>query len=227
MTPAPAILFEDETLLALNKPSGLLTEGGAHREDDLEQQAQRYTRKPTYCCHRLDRLTSGVILFRKTGRYKAELGEIFAARRIKKIYWGLVDGAWPPHLHRVETQIAPTAQRGVFTNVSSGGKIAESKFKVLGYHANHPSTWLSILLETGRTHQARLHCLHAGHPIIGDTLYHPQSPTDYFGLHARELTFSHPATGKQITLTAPPPPTWIQPLASFPRSERPSPRSEK
>ncbi len=215
MPAPPAILFEDDILLALNKPSGLLTEGGAHREDDLEQQAQRYTRQPSFCCHRLDRLTSGVVLFRKSGRFKAELGELFASRQIRKIYWGLVDGAWPIHQTAIETQIAPTAQRGVFTNVVSGGKLAVSKFQILGTSSDHATTWLSILLETGRTHQARLHCLQGGCPILGDPLYHPTSPPHPFGLHARELTFPHPATGKKITVIASPPETWTHPLAQF------------
>lgn len=217
MPAAPSILYEDDIVLALNKPSGLLTEGGAHREDDLEQQAQRYTGQQTYCCHRLDRLTSGVILFRKTEHYKAQLGELFASRQIRKTYWGLVDGLWPAAQTRIETQIAPTEHRGVFTNATTGGKTAVSRFQILGTSVDQSFTWLSILLETGRTHQARLHCLHGNCPIIGDSLYHPTSPTDYFGLHARELTFPHPKTGKPITITAPPPDSWNAPLSYFPR----------
>jgi RluA family pseudouridine synthase len=216
MTATPSILFEDDILLALNKPSGLLTEGGAHREDDLEQQAQRYTRKKSYCCHRLDRLTSGVIIFRKTDHYKAKFGELFASRQIRKTYWGLVDGLWSTSQTRIETQIAPTDQRGVFTNAPSGGKTAISRFQILGTSTDQSSTWLSILLETGRTHQARLHCLHGNCPILGDKLYHPTSPSAYFGLHARELSFPHPKTGQTITITAPPPDSWTAPLSHFP-----------
>jgi len=71
MTPTADVIYEDEHLLVLNKASGVLTEGGSEREDDLEQIATRHVGKPLHCCHRLDRLTSGAVLLRKNGHYKA------------------------------------------------------------------------------------------------------------------------------------------------------------
>ncbi|MCC6415182.1 MAG: hypothetical protein IT582_04660 [Opitutaceae bacterium] len=65
-----------------------------------------------------------------------------------------------------------------------------------------------MILKTGRTHQARLHCAHAGCPVVGDPLYGDGPPAPYFGLHARELRFRHPGTGADLTITAPPPPDW-------------------
>lgn len=201
------VLFEDEHLLALNKPSGLLTEGGNEREDDLEQIAARLVGKPVFACHRLDRLTSGVVLLRKSGRYKAELADLFAHHRIRKLYWALVEGAWPADLNKIETQIAP-AGAGAWANVDTGGKPAISTFHVLAVSPAQDITWLSVLLKTGRTHQARLHCRHAGHPILGDPLYGSGQPAPCFGLHARELRLRHPATGAELTLVAAPPSTW-------------------
>lgn len=211
MIPPLDVLFEDGDLLAVNKPSGLLTEGGADREDDLEQAAARHVGKPVCCCHRLDRLTSGVVLLRKNGRCKAELAALFEKRQVRKSYWALVEGVWSPRIRRIETQIAPLGS-GQWANVASGGKPAVSTFRILAHSAEHDLTWLNVLLKTGRTHQARLHCLKGGCPIIGDPVYGSKQPATYFGLHARELRFRHPVTGENLTLVAPPPAGWTETL---------------
>ena len=214
MNPAPEVLFEDESLLVLNKPSGMLTEGGEQREDDLEQVTARYTGKPAFCCHRLDRLTSGVVLMRKNNRYNAELSAIFEQRQVRKLYWAVVEGLWPSGIHKVETQIGPVGN-GIWANVTSGGKQSSSTFQVLGFSQKLNLSWLSVLLKTGRTHQARLHCQHAGCPIVGDPQYGSDSPSEFFGLHARELRLRHPANGEELHLSAPPPASWTATLAQF------------
>ncbi len=207
---APAILFEDADLLALNKPSGLLTEGGGDRESDLEQWASEHCGRPVHACHRLDRLTSGVVLLRKTARLNAALAQIFEAHRTRKLYWALVDGAWDGRIQKIDTHIVP-AGPGRFANAASGGKPATTTVRVLG--RTPTSTWLGLLLKTGRTHQARLHCLHGGCPVLGDPLYGRENPDGWFGLHARELRFTHPGTAAALAITAPPPPAWTDPLA--------------
>jgi 23S rRNA-/tRNA-specific pseudouridylate synthase len=184
----------------------MLTEGGGDRETDLEQLATRLTGKPAFCCHRLDRLTSGVVLLRKNGRFNAELAGLFARHRARKLYWAVVEGAWPAGVNKIETQIAPVGN-GVWANVTTGGKPAVSTFHALAAPPAAGVSWLSVLLKTGRTHQARLHCRHAGCPIVGDTLYGAQ-PADFFGLHARELRFAHPATREEMQLVARPPAAW-------------------
>lgn len=211
MSTTPEVLFEDEHLLVLNKPSGLLTEGGAKREDDLEQVATRHVGKPVFCCHRLDRLTSGVVLLRKTNRYNAALSAVFESRQVRKLYWALVEGLWPAGLHKVETRIGPVGN-GVWANVKTGGKPAVSSFQVLGRSAELNLSWLSVLLKTGRTHQARLHCVQGGCPVVGDPLYGSGQPAELFGLHARELRFRHPATEKELSLVAPAPVSWAATL---------------
>ncbi|MCW5550019.1 MAG: RluA family pseudouridine synthase [Opitutaceae bacterium] len=213
MPPPIAILHEDEHLLALNKPSGLLTEGGGDREDDLEQVARRLTGKPCRACHRLDRLTSGVVLLRKNNRHNAALAALFAEHRIRKLYWALVAGRWPAGLNKIETRIAP-AGPGRWANVPAGGQPAVTTCRILGRAPADTVTWLELLLKTGRTHQARLHCLHAGHPVLGDPLYGPGAQADFFGLHARELRFRHPATAAELTVVAPPPAAWAATLES-------------
>lgn len=207
----PAILFEDEDLLALDKPSGLLTEGGGERESDLEQLATAHAGRRVRCCHRLDRLTSGVVLLRKNARHTAKLAALFGNRQTTKIYWAVVEGAWPAPVHKVETQVAPQGG-GRWANVASGGKVAVSLIRVLAPSPDGQRTWLSVRLQTGRTHQARLHCAHTGCPIVGDPGY-GRGADDFFGLHARELSFRHPATGAPVTVSAPVPdnwPTWVR-----------------
>lgn len=215
MPPPPEILFEDPDLLALNKPSGWLTEGGDNRETDLEQWATRRAGRPVFCCHRLDRPTSGVVLLRKTARYNAELAALFAEHRVRKLYWAVVEGDWPRQISRVETHIAAVGP-GRFANIDASGdtgttgKPAVSTFRILGHLAAPTRTWLGVLLKTGRTHQARLHCAHVGHSIVGDPLYGHGNETEakFFGLHARELRFAHPADGESLQLVAPPPDHW-------------------
>lgn len=211
MSSTPEVLYEDEHLLALNKPSGLLTEGGAEREDDLEQAARRHAGKQVYCCHRLDRLTSGVVLLRKSGLLKRELAELFAGRRLRKQYWALVDGLWDGSLQRVESRI-DSVGKGIWANVESGGKEALTTFRLLGRDASQQISLIELLLKTGRTHQARLHCLKAGCPILGDPVYGEGEPSQgLFGLHARELRLAHPLTGEALSIVAAPPREW-QPL---------------
>ncbi|MCF3651034.1 RluA family pseudouridine synthase [Synoicihabitans lomoniglobus] len=208
MSTTPATLFEDDDLIILNKPSGLLTEGGGDRERDLEQLARNATGKAVHCCHRLDRLTSGAVLLRKTARYNRELAALFEQHRLRKLYWAIVDGAWPRGINKVETHIAPVGG-GRFANVTSGGKLAVTTVRVLGrYDQPTALTWLGLLLKTGRTHQARLHCAHLGCPVTGDPLYGPATADGTFGLHARELRFKHPATGAEVVATAPVPAAW-------------------
>ncbi len=213
MNHPPDVLFDDEHLLALNKPSGLLTEGGGDREDDLEQIAYRLTGKPCHACHRLDRLTSGVVLLRKNNRHNATLAALFEQHRVRKLYWALVEGPWPAALNRIATQIAP-ASPGRWANVGTGGKPALSTFQVLGTAPTPAITWLGVLLKTGRTHQIRLHCQHAGHPILGDPFYGSGRASEFFGLHARELRCRHPGTGQDLHLIAPPPASWATTLAA-------------
>lgn len=208
---SPTILHEDDDLLALNKPSGLLTEGGDGREDDLEQIASRLCGKDVRCCHRLDRLTSGVVLLRKTARHNAELAALIEQHHVRKLYWALVEGVWPAGLHRIETLIAPVGN-GIWANVAADGKPAISTFRVLASDSAQNLSWLSVLLKTGRTHQARLHCAHAGCPIIGDPVY-GKGGAELFGLHARELRFRHPSDGRDLKIIAEPPAAWAPVLS--------------
>ena len=200
------IIFEDADLVVVNKPSGMLVEGGGSREEDLEQFVSRVLgRKRVFACHRLDRLTSGVVLLRKTGRFSKELGLLFEKRQTRKEYRAIVSGAWDRKVSRIETQIGPLG-KGRWANVESGGKLAVSTVQAL--EDVRGASYLRILLKTGRTHQARLHCSWAGHPIWGDPVYGRGEADGFFGLHASRLCLAHPGTGEGLELVAPIPEVW-------------------
>lgn len=214
MKTEPELLFEDNALIVVNKPSGWLAEGGGERERDVEQFVSEKTGRDAHCCHRLDRLTSGIVVLRVGRRCLKELAEQFESGRIRKEYWLLVEGLWEKRRQRVESRIGPVGD-GVWANVKSGGKLAASTFRVLGLDPERGVSWVSGLLKTGRTHQLRLHALKAGCPVLGDPLYGRGRDDALFGLHGRSLRMRHPGTGEGLAFEADPPTEWQQWLGRF------------
>ncbi|EDY81932.1 RNA pseudouridine synthase family [Verrucomicrobiia bacterium DG1235] len=192
----------------------MLSEGGGDREVDLEQAVSELMGRQCWCCHRLDRLTSGVVVLRKGRRFVKELAGQFESRGVRKEYWLLVDGLWDRRIQKMESQIASIG-RGKYANVESGGKAAASTFRVLGLDEERRVSWMSGLLKTGRTHQLRLHALKAGCPVVGDPLYGKSRDDGLFGLHARSLRMRHPASGEELSFEAEPPDEWRGLLERF------------
>ncbi len=206
------ILFEDQDLLILNKPSGLVSEGSGDGQNDLESLASDAAGKEVRCCNRLDKLTSGAILLRKNKRFAREIAQIIESHRLKKTYWAITQGLWPKATNRIENQLSHRSGRTV---ADPAGKAALTTIRVLAHDIPHGRSLIELLLKTGRTHQARVHCADTGHPIIGDPLYGGGESNALFGLHARELKFRHPGTGENITATAAPPNGWETILRAF------------
>jgi RluA family pseudouridine synthase len=204
MDVAPGIIYEDDDLVVVNKPSGMLTEGD---KSGVEAWARGRFDNRARCCHRLDRATSGLILIRKNRRFNAELADLFARRLIKKTYWALVEGVWATGVNSINAPIArhPISLR---QEVSPDGKPAKTTCRLRGLSPIQQVSWVELILKTGRTHQARVHCAHVGCPILGDQLYGAVNPSDLFGLHARELRFIHPGTKEPLVVTADPPAAW-------------------
>ncbi len=210
----PQIILDESGFVVVNKPSGMLSEGGGARELDLEQTVSEIVGRQVWCCHRLDRLTSGVVVMRKGKRLLKELAAQFESRSIRKEYWLLVDGIWDRRIQKVESLIAPVG-RGVYANVEAGGKPAVSTFQVLGIDEGNRVSWLRGLLKTGRTHQLRLHALKSGCPVLGDPVYGRARDDGAFGLHARRLMMRHPESGEALEFEAEPPPVWLPLLEAF------------
>ncbi|MGP2526466.1 RluA family pseudouridine synthase [Acidaminococcus sp. LBK-2] len=199
----PAILEETELYLAVDKPAGLVTHNaGAERTPALSRQVAWYFRQQgipsaVHPVSRLDRETSGVVLFAKN----ACLHHMLAQRKLEKTYLGITLGAWKESTGLLDGPIARKPGSIVERQVAPGGLPARTRYQVLAEEDG-----LSLVLfrlETGRTHQIRVHAVAAGHPLLGDTLYGaPGAPGRHY-LHAWKIRFREPFTEKEAEITAP------------------------
>ncbi|RKX33659.1 MAG: RNA pseudouridine synthase [Verrucomicrobia bacterium] len=203
--PIPEILYQDDDLIVVNKPPGLTSESPDSKAESLLGRMSDHFGRQLILYHRLDRMTSGCILFGRTARFNRAIAGLFSEKKIRKEYWAVVEGSWPKGLNRVETRIAPL-DGGRWENREDSGKPAVTTFRRLS--SAEGRTWLQVLPKTGRTHQIRLHCVHAGCPVVGDALYGPPGTKGSLLLHARKLTFRHPADARTIEVEAPLPDYW-------------------
>jgi RluA family pseudouridine synthase len=196
----PCLLFEDDHLLVVDKPAGLNTHApspyaGEGIYDWLRHREPRWA--TLAIIHRLDKETSGVILFGKTPLANRSLTEQFSARDVRKKYLLLADGPVKRPGFTVKTSLVRIGEKYASR---PGGEAAETHFRVLETRAGR--TLVEAEPRTGRTHQIRVHAAESGFPILGDTLY-GGSPAERVFLHAAELRFHHPATGAPLAFSAP------------------------
>ena len=219
------VLYEDDDLVAVNKPAGMATHPGAgrpsgtlvnavlHRFEALSRVGGEL--RPGIV-HRLDRQTSGVLLVAKNDVAHHRLAEQFSARTIAKTYLALVHGVVGPERDQIAVPIARDLwRRRRMTARRTGAKAREAltEYKVLRRLLRF--TLLKVTLHTGRTHQARVHLASRGHPVVGDTLYGaPGGLLDRNFLHAASIGFHHPRTGQRLEISAPLPPELEKFLAS-------------
>jgi 23S rRNA pseudouridine1911/1915/1917 synthase len=192
------ILYEDDVLLFVNKPAGLVVQQRMYEPDEpyLEQLVTQYT-SPAFLMQRLDRGTSGVMFFSKSSEVNVRLTRQFERKRIRKRYVALCEG----ELRERQTIDAPIARIGaILFGVRDHGKRAVTHIAPL--HATRSGSSLAIDLETGRTHQIRVHLSAIGHPLAGDWLYGKATAVRPM-LHARELEMLHPLTGQPLRVGAP------------------------
>ncbi len=201
-----AVLFEDETLLAVEKPAGLLTvstenekERTLYREvNETLKETTRGRRSPhAFIVHRLDREASGILVFAKTEEAKHFLQKRWDG--FEKRYAAVVEGTLGKREGTLESHLHQT---GV-DRVSSGEEGNNSKWAVTRYRtvkSGKRVSLLEILLETGRKHQIRVQLADTGHPILGDKKYGSgYDPIRRLALHAESLTLKHPVTGQMVT----------------------------
>ncbi|HOB31442.1 MAG TPA: pseudouridine synthase [Verrucomicrobiota bacterium] len=198
----PCILFEDEHLLVVNKPAGMNTHAPSHYAgegiyDWLKHREPRWSHLAII--HRLDKETSGVLVFSKTPLANRSLTARFSGRAVKKTYLLLTDRKPSRESWRARSNIRRARERYVSGSV---GDPAETRFRVIR-QVHLPQAAFCIEAEpvTGRTHQVRVHAADAGVPVLGDRLYGGSA----FGrvcLHAAKITFEHPATGRPMTFEA-------------------------
>ncbi len=203
------VLYEDEEVLALNKPHGLAVQGGTKTVKHVDRLLSAWgegLERPRLV-HRLDRDTSGVLLLGKTPGAAARLSGAFAKRRAKKVYWAIVAGNPKPAEGVIEL---PLVKKGVGDRElvvpadpkEFGAEPAESEFVTIA-RAAHRAAWMALQPYTGRTHQLRAHMLAIGHPILGDPKYSNEAASALSNglklqLHARRLEVPHPSRGTLI-----------------------------
>jgi len=199
------VIHEDEALVAVDKPAGLLAVPGrgADKQDCLSLRVQ--ARWPdALVVHRLDMATSGLMLFARGADMQRRLSRDFAARRIEKHYVALVDGRLPAEAGRIELPLAADWPRRPLQKVDVVlGKAALTEWRVLGFDELLQATRLALQPHTGRTHQLRVHLQSIGHAILGDALYAPPSVlarAERLLLHASELRLAHPLNGEPLLL---------------------------
>jgi len=204
------VLFEDNHLLAVNKPAGLATQPSENNEVNLEDVAKSFLKtrdhKPgnvyLHPLHRLDKPTSGIVLFAKTSKALSRLQEAMRKHEIKKTYWTIVEGRVVPKEKTLIHNLLHESHRAV---VAKSGKEARLHYKVLEEKKNY--TVVEIELHTGRYHQIRAQFSAIGHPVVGDKKYGAKSSLakDTIALHHMRLSFTHPVTKEEIVVNCPPP----------------------
>ena len=201
------VVYEDQDLMVINKPRGMVVHPGAGIKSGTVLNALlgrgQGNLERAGIVHRLDKNTAGLLVIAKTAACQQRLGRMFEKHEITRTYWGLVDGV----IHNDQTitlNIKRHPQhRTIFTTTEQGGRRAITHLHVLERYARH--TLCEFTLETGRTHQIRVHCKAIHHPILGDPEYNSGNGQM---LEAVKLDFTHPMTGEKIHLQ-------IQPTKAF------------
>ena len=205
------IVYEDEYLMVINKPSGLVVHPGSGNKDNtLVNGLMYYTKNLSDIgdsdrpgiVHRLDKDTSGLMLVAKENKTHEILSEEFKKHNIHREYIALVDGVIEVSRGTIDAPIKRSKENYQKMTVASGGKKAITNFEVIKRYKNN--TLIRLVLETGRTHQIRVHMAYIGYPIHNDPVYNKKISTS-FGqfLHSEYLKFIHPITKKELEFRCP------------------------
>jgi len=190
------ILYEDEALLFVNKPAGIVVQRGYDADEPVLLETAMLHTQPLFLMQRLDRGTSGVMFFSKLASINANLTRQFEQKRICKRYLAICEG----HLGENQTIDAQLIRIGPISfGVGDGGKRAVTIVAPL--RATARGSLIAVDLMTGRTHQIRVHLAAIGHPLAGDWLYGQRNEARPM-LHARELSMTHPLTNEPLRVAA-------------------------
>jgi tRNA pseudouridine32 synthase/23S rRNA pseudouridine746 synthase/23S rRNA pseudouridine1911/1915/1917 synthase len=228
--PGIELLHEDDHILVVDKPSGLLTVSTDRGfEKTLYTKLTEYVRKGNsksrnrvFIVHRLDRDASGVLVFAKTESAKRALQEGWD--QVKKVYLAVVHGVPKEKIGLITSHLIENGvQRVRSTRDLKAGKLSRTGFRVL--RNGNGLSLLEVDLLTGRKHQIRVHLSELGHPIVGDRKYDaPATGEHRLALHAKHIAFSHPVTGAALEFETPMP-GYFNRLLRAPEPERSRPRN--
>jgi 23S rRNA pseudouridine1911/1915/1917 synthase len=217
------ILFEDEHLLAINKPAMMLSI--PDRFDQLKENCFSILKTKygeIFVVHRLDKDTSGVLIFAKNAETHQSLNTLFETHKMEKVYWAIVNGTPAQQHGSIDYSIAADPQKPGKMKIYSKGKSALSEYTVLENYRSF--SLLEVKIHTGRTHQIRVHLAGIGHSLAVDAMYGKRAQLTIFdikpkakvgahqeevrpliarcSLHARSLSFQHPHTGQNLCIEA-------------------------
>ncbi len=210
LPPGIAILHEDDDILVVLKSHGLLTVA-TERERETTTQAylNAYLKEKgeerVHVVHRLDRETSGVLIFAKSFEAREALKAQFAVHEVDRVYVAIIEGEIDPPRGTIRSHLRERKDlRMESVDAHPDAKLAVTHYLTIQTSGRY--SMLEVTLETGRKNQIRTHLAEKGHPIVGDRLYGSTvNPLGRLGLHAKLLGFDHPTTGKHMVFTAPVP----------------------
>lgn len=214
------VLYEDDYCLVVHKPQGIKvhSDGVSHDPALSNLVSGLYSSRgesvaPEHV-HRLDEYTSGPVLYAKNELARRQLEVAMEEKRIGRIYVALVDGVVSADLHAIHEPIGRDRHHGSRRRVSPTGKPAVTKVELVETHP--ASSLVRLTLETGRTHQIRVHMSYTGHPLLGDSLYGGSMQyMEHQALHGESLSFPHPITGELIVVPDPWPSAWEEILVKL------------
>lgn len=204
------IIFENEEMIVINKPSGLLSVPSDNEKGstayrmvtDYVQQKDKHNR--IFIVHRLDEDTSGVLMFIKNKRLCDAFQDDWNNLAKKRGYYAVVEGVLKEKQKTIKSFLVKNSQNLMYSSPDKGGQFAVTHYKVMEENENY--SLLDVNIDTGRKNQIRVHLGEMGHHVIGDDKYgKPANPINRLGLHAYELSITHPITKKLLTFTAPMP----------------------
>lgn len=203
------VLYEDDHVIVVNKPAGMNVHPNEEGQTDTlangvayHYQSQGLAVKVRHI-HRLDQDTTGAVVFAKHPLAVATMDRLLEQRSIKRTYLALVHGKLKKKKGVINKRIGKDRHHPSRRRVSPTGQEAVTNYEVLNYINKNDLSLLKVQLDTGRTHQIRVHLGHLGHPLYGDSLYGSKVKGSRQALHAAEVTFPHPISGEVIECVAP------------------------
>lgn len=203
------IIYEDESYIVVNKPAGIpIHPSMEHYEDSLSNGIKYYfdeigLKKKIRPVNRLDRNTSGLVIFAKNEYIQERLIEQMKNNLFYKEYIAICEGKFENTKGIINAPIARKENSIIERCIRNDGETAITEYEVLNYNSEENYSIVKCVLKTGRTHQIRVHMSYIGHPILGDTLYgHESSKIDRQALHSYKMSFVHPIEQKQVTYIA-------------------------
>ncbi|MCY4541737.1 MAG: RluA family pseudouridine synthase [Rhodobacteraceae bacterium] len=233
-----SIIHCDDQFVAINKPAGLASQGGTGIHNSADVLARAFSERQGeswLLTHRLDRQTTGVLLFARSVPAARKIGRQFRLRQIEKTYWAVTQGVPQPPVGKIDSPVVhpgpATGPKGLSeknrqTSEGEGLKRALTHYEVLD-KAGSKSALLAVYPHTGRTHQIRVHLANLGNAIVGDRKYRNASRksskapsvrfpcTNKLHLHSRSLSFAHPTLERRVRISAAPPDHFVQTCKFF------------